>query len=261
MKPVSSPTERESILGRLRAAQPRHPLPQPDLSDYLRGPFAAGVLQIDPASAGDAVASRAQVGNGTVSNRSNSEALIAQFEGAARGWRAEVHRVIPAHCMAAVRALLQDKKCKAIATGSPPMPPTEWDVAFDGFDHLRFDGSTNAWKPTLFDAIDASVTLAVAAIADTGSLVLIPGPHEPRSLSLVPPIHVALVRVSTLFASLAAAMQALAPQSDMPTNFLLVTGPSKTADIQQTLAYGAHGPKELIIVLIDDRDGPTGVQS
>ena len=47
-------------------------------------------------------------------------------------------------------------------------------------------------------------------------------------------------------------MAALQPQADMPTNLLLVTGPSKTADIQQVLAYGAHGPKELIIVLVDD---------
>jgi L-lactate dehydrogenase complex protein LldG len=42
----------------------------------------------------------------------------------------------------------------------------------------------------------------------------------------------------------------------MPTNLLLVSGPSKTADIQQTLAYGAHGPKELVVVLVDDLPGP-----
>lgn len=261
MKPASSPTERESILSRLRAARPRSPLPQPDLSDYLRGPFAAGVLETDPAIAGNAVASRSQAGSGTVRNAPDPEGLIAQFEGAARGWRAEVHRTTPAHCMAVVRALLQDKNCHTIATGRPPLAPPGWDVAFDGFRHLLFDASIPAWKATLFDAIDASVTLAVAAIADTGSLMLIPGPQEPRSLSLVPPIHVALVRASTLYASLAAAMQALSPQSDMPTNLLLVTGPSKTADIQQTLAYGAHGPKELIIVLIDDLGVRAQVQS
>lgn len=261
MKPASSPTARDGILGRLRAARPRSPLPQPDLSDYLRGPFAAGVLETDPAPAGDAVASRSQVGSESVSNGSDPEGLMAQFEGAARGWRAEVRRTTPAQCMAVVRALLQDKKCHAIATGRPPLAPAGWDVAFAGFRHLLFDASTPDWKATLFDGIDASVTLAVAAIADTGSLVLIPGPQEPRSLSLVPPIHVALVRASSLYASLAAALQALSPQSDMPTNLLLVTGPSKTADIQQTLAYGAHGPKELIIVLIDDLGVPGQVQS
>ena len=62
----------------------------------------------------------------------------------------------------------------------------------------------------------------------------------------------ALLRASTLYASLPAAMAALEPLANMPTNLLLVTGPSKTADIQQTLAYGAHGPKELVIVLIND---------
>lgn len=43
-----------------------------------------------------------------------------------------------------------------------------------------------------------------------------------------------------------------AAQDDLPTNLLLVTGPSKTADIQQVLAFGAHGPRELVIVLVND---------
>jgi L-lactate dehydrogenase complex protein LldG len=89
-------------------------------------------------------------------------------------------------------------------------------------------------------------------VADTGSLVLQPGPSEPRTLSLVPPLHIAVVRASRLYPSLAAAWAALQPQADMPTNLLLISGPSKTADIQQVLAFGAHGPKELVIVLVND---------
>jgi L-lactate dehydrogenase complex protein LldG len=65
-------------------------------------------------------------------------------------------------------------------------------------------------------------------------------------------VHIAVLRASRLYASLPAAMAALQPQSRMPSNLLLVSGPSKTADIQQVLAYGAHGPKELIIVLVND---------
>ena len=109
-----------------------------------------------------------------------------------------------------------------------------------------------AKRPQLFDAIDAGITSAQAGIADTGTLLLIPGPGEPRSLSLVPPVHVAVLPVNRLFAGLPAAMRALQPEDNMPTNLLLVTGPSKTSDIQQTLAYGAHGPKELVIVLVHD---------
>ncbi|HET8748859.1 MAG TPA: LUD domain-containing protein, partial [Ramlibacter sp.] len=120
----------------------------------------------------------------------------------------------------------------------------------------RFERPLETWKGELFDAIDAGVTGAVAGIADTGTLVLCPGRHEPRTLSLVPPVHVAVLMASRLHASLPAAMHALFPGDQapmLPTNLLLVTGPSKTADIQQVLAYGAHGPKELVIVLVDDR--------
>ncbi|HRD85559.1 MAG TPA: LUD domain-containing protein, partial [Rubrivivax sp.] len=62
----------------------------------------------------------------------------------------------------------------------------------------------------------------------------------------------ALLWVSTLYAGLPAAMRDLAPEQDMPTNLLLITGPSKTADIQQTLAFGAHGPKQLSIIVVHD---------
>ena len=230
MTTTTHTSARETILRKLRAGMPERPLPQPDLSDYLRGPFGVGSTGVRPDPAG----------------------LLDTFEAAALGWRAEIHRSTPGHCMEVVRDVLLQKKCASIATGAPQWSPTGWRAALDGFQRMQFDASTEAWKTALFDKIDASITVAVAAIADTGSLVLKPGPHEPRSLSLVPPVHVALVRASTLYASLPAAMSALHPQSDMPTNLLLVTGPSKTADIQQTLAYGAHGPKELVIVLVDD---------
>jgi L-lactate dehydrogenase complex protein LldG len=69
----------------------------------------------------------------------------------------------------------------------------------------------------------------------------------------VPPLHVAVLRASRLYAGLPAAVQAVrGGLADLPTNLLLVSGPSKTADIQQVLAFGAHGPKELVIVLVDD---------
>ena len=65
---------------------------------------------------------------------------------------------------------------------------------------------------------------------------------------------------SRLYAGLPAALRALSPPEDLPTNLLLVSGPSKTADIQQTLAYGAHGPKELVIVLVNDLNTEEGLQ-
>lgn len=116
-----------------------------------------------------------------------------------------------------------------------------------------YDKSFALMKDTLFHSIDASLTEAAAAIVDTGTLLLLPSAAEPRTMSLVPPVHVALLRTSTLVSNFNELIeQQRWPNSALPTNALLISGPSKTADIQQTLAYGAHGPKALFVLLIHD---------
>jgi len=109
------------------------------------------------------------------------------------------------------------------------------------------------FKQALFDAIDASITTTRGGIAATGSLLLVPTPDEPRLMSLVPPLHVALLERSRIVSSLADVLiDPLLQGPPMPSNIVLISGPSKTADIQQTLAYGAHGPKVLVVVLLED---------
>lgn len=106
-------------------------------------------------------------------------------------------------------------------------------------------------KPWLFNEVPASICGAKCAIARTGSIVLWPTVDEPRSLSLVPPVHFVIVDAKTMYSDFATLIKAQRWQQQLPTNALLISGPSKTADIQQTLAYGAHGPKELIVLLVD----------
>lgn len=113
-------------------------------------------------------------------------------------------------------------------------------------------GSFVDWKDALFDVCQAGITHCAGAIADTGTLVLLPDSGEPRTLSLVPPCHIALLAASSIADNLAGLMKAGHWQQAMPTNLVLVSGPSKTADIQQTLAYGAHGPSRLLVVLVED---------
>ncbi|BED98616.1 hypothetical protein VAWG001_02310 [Aeromonas dhakensis] len=113
-------------------------------------------------------------------------------------------------------------------------------------------GEFAGWKDELFDVCQAGITHCAGAIADTGTLVLLPDGGEPRTLSLVPPCHIALLAASTIADNLAGLVAAGHWQQAMPTNLLLVSGPSKTADIQQTLAYGAHGPSRLLVVLVED---------
>ncbi|MFQ2251534.1 lactate utilization protein C [Aeromonas hydrophila] len=117
---------------------------------------------------------------------------------------------------------------------------------------LTPSGEFASWKDDLFDACQAGITHCAGAIADTGTLVLLPDGGEPRTLSLVPPCHIALLAASTIADNLAGLVEAGRWQQAMPTNLLLVSGPSKTADIQQTLAYGAHGPSRLLVVLVED---------
>ncbi|KAB2924315.1 MAG: lactate utilization protein C [Dechloromonas sp.] len=115
-----------------------------------------------------------------------------------------------------------------------------------------YDQPIEQWKAAMFTATPAAFTAARAAIAETGTLILWPDADEPRLMSLVPPIHIVLLDAATIHNTFYEAMQREGWQQGLPTNALLVSGPSKTADIQQTLAYGAHGPKELVVLLIEE---------
>lgn len=97
----------------------------------------------------------------------------------------------------------------------------------------------------------AEILSSRGGIAETGSVILWPTADEPRLMSLVPPIHIAVLNASELYKTFYEAMRTQSWASGMPTNALLISGPSKTADIEQTLAYGVHGPKELIILVIE----------
>lgn len=114
-----------------------------------------------------------------------------------------------------------------------------------------YETPIEGWKTELFTSMDAALTTTRGAIADTGSLILWPTPDEPRLMSLVPPLHFAIVETKHLYNTWLEAMRTQQWHSTMPTNALLVSGPSKTADIEQTLVYGAHGPMELVVLLID----------
>ncbi|MEM5316582.1 LUD domain-containing protein [Paraburkholderia sp. JHI869] len=116
------------------------------------------------------------------------------------------------------------------------------------------------WKAELFDTVDAGFTVARSGLAATGTLVVVPDANAPRTVSLVPPLHVALIHARTLHADLHAAVAAERWRDGMPTNLVMISGPSKTSDIQQTTAYGAHGPRALWVVVVTDGDDETCAQ-
>ncbi len=120
----------------------------------------------------------------------------------------------------------------------------------DGVEPIAFDRPLEDWKEELFGTVDAGFTVARSGIAATGTLVLAPDADSPRTVSLVPPLHIALVYAHTLHADLHQALHAEGWQDGMPTNLVLATGPSRTSDIQQTLAFGAHGPRWTWVVIV-----------
>jgi L-lactate dehydrogenase complex protein LldG len=101
------------------------------------------------------------------------------------------------------------------------------------------------------DGDATGVTSALCAIAETGTLMLASGPATPGKTSLLPDNHLAVLRkariVPTMEDAWALARQALAP---MPRAVSFISGPSRTADIEQTLVLGAHGPYRVHIILI-----------
>jgi len=126
------------------------------------------------------------------------------------------------------------------------------ELSASGIECKGYDSRIEDWKEEMFHDIPASLTIARSAIAETGTLVLWPDAHEPRLMSLVPPLHIVLLDTTTIHNTFYEVMHSEGWANGLPTNALLISGPSKTADIQVTLAYGAHGPKELVVLLIGE---------
>jgi L-lactate dehydrogenase complex protein LldG len=100
----------------------------------------------------------------------------------------------------------------------------------------------------LYD-LDASVTDVTYAIAETGSLVIKSSPTHGRSLSLVPVVHVAIVEPKNCLPDLLDLMQKLKHEG-VGNNVNIITGPSKTADIEGALVVGVHGPGEVQVFVL-----------
>jgi L-lactate dehydrogenase complex protein LldG len=232
---MSALNARERMLGRLRAAAPAATAGTSELDARIDAHYhartPAHATQIELAQAMQAAL-----------GASHAQAWCASAD----AWPAQL-----AHKLAAarVRRLLLDPAGAEGAALANVLPAT--------VQALAYDRPIEAWKSELFDTVDAGFTVARSGIAGTGTLILAPDAQTPRTVSLVPPLHIALVHADTLHPDLHAAARAERWSAGMPTNLVLVSGPSKTSDIQQTLAYGAHGPRELWVIIVT-RDGARG---
>lgn len=101
----------------------------------------------------------------------------------------------------------------------------------------------------------AAVSHAFAAVAETGTLVLTSGPDNPTTLNFLPDVHVVAVRASDVapdFETVMARLREAHGPGALPRAVNFVTGPSRSADIEQTLILGAHGPRRLHVVVVGE---------
>jgi len=176
---------------------------------------------------------------------------IARFRHLIELAHAEVHSVNEDSWLNTLRSVLEQRQIGKllVAEETSHGEAVLNDFPRHGIDCATYDLAIEAWKTEMFQKTPASLTLARAAIAETGTLILWPDADEPRLMSLVPPLHIVLLDANTIYNTFYEAAQKEVWANGLPTNSLLISGPSKTADIQQTLAYGAHGPKELVVLL------------
>ena len=149
-------------------------------------------------------------------------------------------------------SLAQSLGDKRWMLGSSPLA-TEARSCIEHLDGVTidvFDSEIETLKDTLFDHIDVGLSFASFGIAATGTVVIESSAQEPRSLSLVPEFNVIVADKQTLVPTLADYLKVAGLQPGISrSNTILVSSPSKTADIQQTLAYGAHGPRNVYVIV------------
>jgi L-lactate dehydrogenase complex protein LldG len=170
-----------------------------------------------------------------------AEPLLALFAQRVLDYRAGVDRC-SAQELPAVLAALLDRLAPAGRLVVPPDLPPAWT---DGRQVLRDAGASTAE----LDAVAGVVTACAVAVAETGTIVLDAGAGQGRrALSLVPDLHVCVVRADQVVQTVPEALARLDPRR--PQTW--VSGPSATSDIELDRVEGVHGPRTLHVVLVDD---------
>jgi len=99
---------------------------------------------------------------------------------------------------------------------------------------------------------DVGITSVSYALAATGSFAMLASAEEPRLISLLPPAHIAIFPRSRILANLDQLLSIFPRPAEQTSSMVLITGPSRTADIEQILVRGVHGPGEVYAVIVDE---------
>ena len=214
-------TARESILNRLRTSPVSQNPPLPDVSSWY-----------------------------ATHGRNESLSLrVSRLRKALEEVKTEVHDTSLKGWPELLIKIMADKGLKNLLIGTDTEHGILLEKRNPNIELIHYKEPIRGWQNQLIDNVDASLTLAKGAIAEVGSLILWPNSSEPRLMSLVPSVHFVLLETINIHSDFYSAMSSEKWVDSLPTNALLICGPAKTADIQQTLAYGAHGPRELVVLL------------
>ena len=218
-------TARKDTLSRIRAALDRGPLHESDAA-------ALESRLVEPRRT--LVPKRADL---------DGHERIALFVSMAEEAAATVARVESlAHVPGAVADFLRRENLPARAVVAPDAQLD--DAQWDGNSLLE----VRRGPPTAEDQV--GVSGAFAGIAETGTLVLLSGADRPTTLNLLPESHVVVLHRDQIVGTYEDGWDRIRVRGSMPRTVNLVTGPSRSADIEQTLQLGAHGPRRLHIILV-----------
>jgi L-lactate dehydrogenase complex protein LldG len=98
--------------------------------------------------------------------------------------------------------------------------------------------------------VDVGISSADYALADTGTLVMLSSAQEARLVSLLPPAHIAVAPLERMLTGLDELFTVLPRPAEQTSSMVLITGPSRTADIEQILVRGVHGPGQITVILV-----------
>ena len=175
----------------------------------------------------------------------DSEVRVASMLRAVEALAGKTHRAATrADARAYVAAVIDGRT--AVASNAPYLR----DCGIVDLPGVQSDFTDAAALRAVCATADVGITSADYALADTGSLVMLASPAEARLISLLPPVHIAVVPKERLLSGLDELLTILPDPAADTSSMVLITGPSRTADIEQILVRGVHGPGEIHVVVV-----------
>ncbi|MBI5586449.1 MAG: lactate utilization protein [Deltaproteobacteria bacterium] len=178
--------------------------------------------------------------------------LLEQLEAELRGLQAQPYRAgTPAEVQELLKSILKGYDPEQVGCEDRPfLKPLAPDLS--RFNPREKEARrADQWR--FYQGLQAGVTGADYALADTGTLILLSGTSGGRGLSLVPPVHIALLPGERILPALDDFLE-LFPAGDLllaqGSAITFISGASRTADIELKLVHGAHGPKELHVITL-----------